>query len=115
MNPPGHWKRTIKYDLNVLSLPWMLYVPIKPGKQCERLSDLELELQLMTVNFVLSAIIWGDGKSHFVGISIDLNRENHIFYDAMAPLRMVVYQHNKSLSSIAAFGGLLQLLYVKKA
>ena len=45
-----HGKRAIKYDLNFSSLPWILGVCIRPGKHCERISDLELELQLMNVN-----------------------------------------------------------------
>ncbi len=40
-----------------------------------------MELQFMNVNFVLSVIIWEDETTHFVEISVDLNRENHIFYD----------------------------------
>ena len=63
----------------------------------------------MNVNFTLSAIIWGDAKTHFVGISVDMNREKHIYYDRMASERMVILQHDKSLSSITAFGGPLQL------
>ncbi len=85
MNPPHHGGK-IKYDLSFSSLPWILAVHLKPVEHCERISDIDLELQLMNVNFVLSAIIWGDGKTHFVGISVDLNRENHIFNDGLASL-----------------------------
>ena len=41
-------------------------------------------------------------------------RKSH-FYDGMASPQMAIFQHNKSLSSIATFGGPLQLWYVKKA
>ena len=51
------------------------------------------------------SIIWGDGKTHFLGIFVDLNRENHLFNDGMVSLRMVIFKHNKSLPSIATFGG----------
>ena len=52
----------------------------------------------MNVNFTLSAIIWGDAKTHFVGISVDMNREKHIYYDGMASEQMVILQYDKSLS-----------------
>ena len=91
--------------MSLSSLPWTLAVHLKPGEHCERISDLELELQVMNVHFVLTVIIWGDGNTHFVGFSVDLNRENHIFYDGMASTQMVIFQHNKSYSSIATFGG----------
>ena len=61
----------------------------------------------MNVNFTLSAIIWGDGKTHFAGISVDMNKERHIFYDGMAKERMVILQHDQSLSSF--WGGPLQM------
>ena len=77
---------------------------------------LELASQLMNFKFVLSAIIWGDRETNFVGSSVDLNRENYIFDDGMASPQMVIFHHQESLSSLAlaTFGGLLQLWYVKK-
>ena len=76
--------RAVKYDLNFTSLPWILSVPLKQGECCHSISEIDFELQLMNVNFTLSAIIWGDAKTHFVGISVDMNREKHIYYDGMA-------------------------------
>ena len=70
--------RAVKYDLNFTSLPWILSVPLKQGECCHSISEINFELQLMNVNFILSAIIWGDGKTHFFGISVDMNREKHI-------------------------------------
>ncbi len=67
----------------------------------------------MNVNFTLSAIIWGDAKTHFVGISVDMNREKKINYNGMVQERMVILQHDQSLASL--WGGPLQLWYVKKA
>ena len=75
--------RAVKYDLNFTSLPWILCIHIKPGECCSTISEIDFELQLMNVNFTLSAIIWGDAKTHFVGISVDMNREKHIYYDGM--------------------------------
>ena len=97
--------RAVKYDLNFTSLPWILSVPVKQGEHCSKISDIDFELQLMNVNFTLSAIIWGDAKTHFVGISVDMNREKHIYHDGMASQQMVILHNNKSLSSITAFGG----------
>ena len=105
--------RAVKYDLNFTSLPWILSVPVKQGKRCDSVSEIDFELQLMNVNFILSAIIWGDGKTHFAGISVDMNKERHIFYDGMAKQRMVILQHNQSL--VSYWGRPLQLWYVKKA
>ena len=68
----------------------------------------------MNVKFTLSVIIWGDGKSHFAGISVDMNREKHIWYDGIARTRMEILQHDRQLSSIH-WGRPLQLWYVKKA
>ncbi len=69
----------------------------------------------MNVNFTLFAIIWGDVKTHFIGISVDMNREKHIYHDGMASEQMVILQQDQPLSSISGFGGPLQLWYVKKA
>ena len=66
--------RAVKYDLNFTSLPWILSIPLKQGKCCSKISDIDFELQLMNVKFTLSAIIWGDAKTNFVGISVDMNR-----------------------------------------
>ncbi len=66
--------RAVKYDLNFASLPWILSIHVKPGKRCSTISEIDFELQLMNVNFILSAIIWGDTKTHFVGISVDMNK-----------------------------------------
>ncbi len=76
--------RAVKYDLNFTSLPWILSVQVKQGKCCSKISDIDFELQLMNVNFILFAIIWGDAKTYFVGISVDMNKERHIYYDEMA-------------------------------
>ena len=76
--------RAVKYDLNFATLPLILCVHVKPGECCSTISDIDFELQLMNVNFTLSAIIWGDANTHFVGISVDMNREKHIYYDRMA-------------------------------
>ena len=74
---PAHLStRAVKYDLNFTSLPWILNVPVKQGERCSTISDIDFKLQLMNVNLTLSAIIWGDAKTHFVGISVDMNREN---------------------------------------
>ena len=54
--------RAVKYDLNFASLPWILCIHVKPGKCCSTISEIDFELQLMNVNFTLSAIIWGDAK-----------------------------------------------------
>ncbi len=59
--------RAVKYDLNFTSLPWILRVPLKDGERVSKISDIDFELQLMNVNFILSAIIWGDGKTHLLG------------------------------------------------
>ena len=91
--------RAVKYDLNFTSFPWILSVPLKQGERCHSISEIEFELQLMNVNFTLSAIIWGDGKTHFFGISVDMNKERHIFYDGMAKQRMFILQHDQSISS----------------
>ena len=107
--------RAVKHDLNFASIPWILCVYVKPGKHCSAISDVDFKLQLMNFNITLSAIIWGDSKTHFTGISVDANREKHIYYDRMASQQMVILQHDQPLSSIAGFGGLLQLWYVKKA
>ena len=42
-----------------------------------------------------------------------MNKEKHIFYDGMAKERMVILQHDQSLSLY--WGRPLQLWYVKKA
>ncbi len=73
--------RAVKCDLNFVSLSWIFCVYIKPGECCSTISDIDFKLQLMSVNFTLSAIIWGDAKTHFVGISVDTNREKHIYYE----------------------------------
>ena len=87
---PAHLStRAVKYDLNFTSLPWILSVPVKQGKRCDSVSEIDFELQLMNVNFILSAIIWGDGKTHFAGISVDMNKERHIF--------MTEWQNNECL------------------
>ncbi len=52
-----HCTRAVKYDLNFTSLPWILSVPLKDGERCSKISDIDFELQLMNVNFILSAII----------------------------------------------------------
>ena len=49
--------RAVKYDLNFTSLRWILSVPLKQGERCSKISDIDFELQLMNVNFILSAII----------------------------------------------------------
>ena len=102
--------RAVKYHLNFTSLPCILCVHIKQGECCSTISEIDFELQLMNVNLTLFAIIWGHAKPHFVGISVDMNREN-TFIMIMAKERMVIFQHNQLLSSI--FVGLLQLWYVK--
>ena len=66
MNPPHHGGK-IKYDLSFSSLPWILAVCLKPGKHCEQISDLELELQVMIDKFDLFAIIQGDEKHILLG------------------------------------------------
>ncbi len=76
-------KRAIKYDLNFASLPWILCVGVKDGECCSTISEIDFELQLMNVNFTLSAIIWGDAKTHLFGNTVDMNREKHIYYDGM--------------------------------
>ena len=75
--------RSVKYNLNFTLIPWILSVPLKQGKCCSTISEIDFELQLMNVNFTLSAIIWGDAKAQFVGISVDMNREKLIYYDGM--------------------------------
>ena len=100
--------------MNFSSLPWILGVGVKEGKICHTITAIDFELHIMNVKFTLSAIIWGDAKSHFVGISVDLNREKHIYYDGMAKTQMEILQHDQSLSSIG-WGQPLQLWYVKKA
>ena len=62
--------------MNFASLPWILSVHVKPGKCFHTISDIDFELQLMNVNFTLSAIIWEDAKTRFIGISVDMKREN---------------------------------------
>ena len=106
--------RAVKCDFNFSSLPWILGVGVKKGERCSRISELELELHIMNVKFTLSAIIWGDSKYHFAGISVDMNREKHIWYDGIARTRMEILQHDRQLSSIH-WGRPLQLWYVKKA
>ncbi len=49
--------RAVKYDMNFASLPWILCDGVKPGECCSTISDIDFELQLMNVNFALSAII----------------------------------------------------------
>ena len=94
--------RAVKYDLNFTSLPWILSVPLKDDQRVSEISGIDFELQLMNVNFILSAIIWGDGKTHFTGISVDMNKEKHIFYDGMAKERMVILRHDQSLIILGA-------------
>ncbi len=101
--------------MNFSSLPWILGVGVKEGKIFHAIFDINFELQLMNVKFTLSVIIWGDGKSHYVGISVDVNRKKHIYYDGMANRRMVILQHDQSLSSSIGWGHPLQLRYVNKA
>ena len=60
-----HGKRAIKYDLNFSSLPWILGVHLKPGKHCARISDLELELQLVNVIFY-SLLSFGEMEKHIL-------------------------------------------------
>ena len=67
--------RAVKYDLNFSSLPWILSIGVKKGECCHRISDFDIELQLMNVKFTLSAIMWGDGKTHFVGMSVDVSKK----------------------------------------
>ncbi len=88
--------RAVKYDLNFTSLPWILCVVAKPGKCCYTISEIHFKLQLMNVNFTLSDIIWGDAKTHFIVISVGMNREEHIHYDGMASHQMVILQHDQS-------------------
>ena len=70
--------RAAKYDLNFTSLPWILSIPVKDSEHCHSISEIDFE-QLTNVNFILSDIIWGDAKTHFVGISVDMNKEKYIF------------------------------------
>ncbi len=87
--------RAVKYDLNFASLPWIFCVHVKPGNHCSTITDIDFELQLMNVNFTLSAIIGRDATTHFTGISEDANREKHIYYDGTASEQMVILQHNQ--------------------
>ena len=62
-NEPGYGKKNIKYDLNYTSLPWTLVVPMKTGEHCNQISDLEPEVQVINVKFVLAATIGGRKNS----------------------------------------------------
>ena len=65
---PAHLSTmAVKYDLNFTSLPWILSVPLKQGERCQGICDIGFELQLKNVNFILSAIIWGDAKNILLG------------------------------------------------
>ena len=50
-------KGTVTCTLDYTSLPWILLVPLNKGKWCDRISDIESELEINNVKFALVAII----------------------------------------------------------